>query len=507
VGCPDFFSGDSSVFDTGLSEEAFVLGTTSVIIDSSTTDVNISVTDKVLLSNYVEIGECGGPLFDHFGGGGGNCGDVPTFADMLEPTPGKDFLDCKAKGIPSRLLLMSDLGNGTGGQVIIMQTSEGKILTFKVSSNSTNTDGSGASLKIEANELKRYDDPASDGSIPVGTNPSQISISTTFSSVSAQCIEFDTGSGNNIPNSPVTTCNSGNTYDLKISDMTGAGHYALFANTDGNSDHRLMQVLPNKTSTAPHDIVMLKKNFTATNFSYDNVWGSGNNPPNAYSACLDFKVATVSHNSQYADVTSALTINLTDFAPATQGLTFYNATGCGGGTTGTATIPADKHISDKTYSFKQTGGSPGPHNFLISLVDAAASPLVPGAVQFSYAASLSYSSGTFSEDAVANNGSIDNSTPVTITLTGDTFTGSDNDDFTVGKIVLTNDPTGLTVVAKRTSTTTIDVTITGTASTHANSDDISNLRFAFQPSAFTTAPTASEINNSDKTDLVIDFID
>ena len=61
--------------------------------------------------------------------------------------------------------------------------------------------------------------------------------------------------------------------------------------------------------------------------------------------------------------------------------------------------------------------------------------------------------GTFKE-AKANDGSFDNSKPVTITLTGDTLTGEDGEDFVDTDKVQTNiaeAPPGLTAVVTRTS--------------------------------------------------------
>ncbi len=121
--------------------------------------------------------------------------------------------------------------------------------------------------------------------------------------------------------------------------------------------------------------------------------------------------------------------------------------------------------------------------------------------------SLSYSSGTFSESS-ANDGSIDNSTPVIIThnnFGGGTFTGTNGDNFvTDGKVLVSNLPTGLTAVITRTGSTTLSVVINGTASAHNNVDDVSNLTFAFQDAAFSTGD-ASSISNSTKSDLMVDF--
>ncbi|MFH0736659.1 MAG: choice-of-anchor Q domain-containing protein [bacterium] len=122
--------------------------------------------------------------------------------------------------------------------------------------------------------------------------------------------------------------------------------------------------------------------------------------------------------------------------------------------------------------------------------------------------SLSYSTGTFSEFS-ADDGSIDNSTPVIIThnnFGGGTFTGTNGDNFvTDGKIIVSNLPVGLTAVITRTSSTTLSVTITGIAPSHNNANDVLNLTFAFQDAAFSTGD-ASAISNSAKNDLIVNFI-
>ncbi|MEW6061494.1 MAG: LamG-like jellyroll fold domain-containing protein [Bacteroidota bacterium] len=120
---------------------------------------------------------------------------------------------------------------------------------------------------------------------------------------------------------------------------------------------------------------------------------------------------------------------------------------------------------------------------------------------------LTYSSSTFNESA-ANIGTINNSTPIIIVLSGgDTFTGSNNDDFVAGgKITVTNLPSGLTAVAARVSAETLSVTITGAATNHASANSVSNLTFAFQNSAF-GGNNAGNVTNSTKNNLAVTFLD
>ncbi|MCK9408914.1 MAG: T9SS type A sorting domain-containing protein, partial [Bacteroidetes bacterium] len=119
---------------------------------------------------------------------------------------------------------------------------------------------------------------------------------------------------------------------------------------------------------------------------------------------------------------------------------------------------------------------------------------------------LSYSTSVFSE-ASANNGSINNSTPVTITLSNDALTGTNGDNFvSAGKVTVSNLPSGLTAVVTRTSPTTVSVSLTGNASNHAAANSIANLTLAFQNSAFNSG-VASAVTNATKSDLQITFND
>lgn len=127
-------------------------------------------------------------------------------------------------------------------------------------------------------------------------------------------------------------------------------------------------------------------------------------------------------------------------------------------------------------------------------------------INFNNPATLSYSGSTFNEDS-GNNGGFSGQS-ITIDLSGDTFTGTNGDNFvTASKITVSNLPAGLTVVATRASTTSINVTITGTATTHSNAEDISNLTFQFENSAFTSTSLASDVSNSLKNDLALNFDD
>jgi secreted trypsin-like serine protease len=118
-------------------------------------------------------------------------------------------------------------------------------------------------------------------------------------------------------------------------------------------------------------------------------------------------------------------------------------------------------------------------------------------INFADPASLAYSATTFVE-AAANNGSI--STSVTITLSGDTFTGTNG--AALGTV--TNVPAGLTADLVRASATTATLSFTGNATTHTNGADVDDLTVTFVDDDF-TAIAAAEVIGSTKSDLVIDF--
>jgi hypothetical protein len=114
---------------------------------------------------------------------------------------------------------------------------------------------------------------------------------------------------------------------------------------------------------------------------------------------------------------------------------------------------------------------------------------------------IAYSAATFTE-AGANDGSI--GTSVTLTLSGDTYVA---DVVSANRITASNVPAGLAANFVRTSDTVITATLTGSATNHANANDIANLTFTFANGAFTTTGTAANVSNYSKANLVVDFAD
>lgn len=169
--------------------------------------------------------------------------------------------------------------------------------------------------------------------------------------------------------------------------------------------------------------------------------------------------------------------------------------------TGNATTHASANdVANLTFTFQDTAFTASDADEVTNYAKADL------AIDYDDPPVLAYSGGTFAE-AVANNGTIDNSSPITITLTGDTLTGEDTDDFVdEGKIVVTNLPANLVAVATRTSSTVLSITLTGAATAHGDANDVADLTFTFQDTAFTNV-AASNITNYAKSDLVIDFSD
>lgn len=126
------------------------------------------------------------------------------------------------------------------------------------------------------------------------------------------------------------------------------------------------------------------------------------------------------------------------------------------------------------------------------------------AFDFNDQPSLAYSRTVFEE---LSNGTIDNTTPVQITISDDTFTGANGSDFvSAGKVAVASLPGGLTAVLEKDSATQLSATLTGTATAHADSNDVTDLTFTFQNTAITAAD-ADQVTGYSRSDLEIDFSD
>jgi hypothetical protein len=120
--------------------------------------------------------------------------------------------------------------------------------------------------------------------------------------------------------------------------------------------------------------------------------------------------------------------------------------------------------------------------------------------------SIAYEADLFVE-SVLDDGTFNDTVNILLNSAENPFTGTNDEDFVAtGKVVVSNLPTGLTAVVKRTSDSTLFATFTGTASNHTTNSNVNNLTFEFQNSAFTDQD-ASEIEYSTKNDLKIMFME
>lgn len=116
---------------------------------------------------------------------------------------------------------------------------------------------------------------------------------------------------------------------------------------------------------------------------------------------------------------------------------------------------------------------------------------------------LSYSGSSFTE---ISGGIIDNRSPVTITLAGDTLTGVNGDNFVPSKITAGNLPAGLSAQITRISATQLSVQLIGAALVHSNGASVANVSFTFHDEAFASG-NASHVVNYVKTAVVVTFQD
>ncbi len=154
-------------------------------------------------------------------------------------------------------------------------------------------------------------------------------------------------------------------------------------------------------------------------------------------------------------------------------------------------------------------GSASPHTaaqdstvslmFLDSAFSGADASAVQGAsnafsVSFITAAELTYTPTIYTE-STGNNGAVDGGS---ITLIGDTFSGSQGDDLVAaGNVVVSNLPANLGVIMTRSSDgRSLQVAFTSNAVAHLSANSITDLQFAFQDSAFVTESAASVVGST-----------
>jgi len=149
---------------------------------------------------------------------------------------------------------------------------------------------------------------------------------------------------------------------------------------------------------------------------------------------------------------------------------------------GTITLALNTGASAGAYTASTT--STTPLNYSVTVSSASA-------------ATATYNVTTLAE-AVANNGSI--SETLTVTLSNDTFSASDGTNLAAR---VTNVPSGLTAVLTIGSSRTVaTLSFTGTANSHSNARDVSDLTITFLSTDFTLGALPTGANRSN---LVIDF--
>ncbi len=135
------------------------------------------------------------------------------------------------------------------------------------------------------------------------------------------------------------------------------------------------------------------------------------------------------------------------------------------------------------------------NNLVIDFADA-----VPRTITYSPAPTIT--TPTTLAESTVNDGSI--STAVTLTLTGDTFTGTIGQE--LSGATFSNVPQGLTAKLTKASATTATLTLSGNATAHANINDVSNFTVALNDNAFSSG-NATGITGTTKNDLKIHFTD
>lgn len=138
-----------------------------------------------------------------------------------------------------------------------------------------------------------------------------------------------------------------------------------------------------------------------------------------------------------------------------------------------------------------------------NITDFAKNNLV---IDFIDPASLLFT-GNFTE-APINDGTVTGTRVAT--LTGDTFIASisDGTPFTpLTHYTITGVPAGMTATLTKTSPTVATLALTGTATTHTNAVDVSNLTISFLNGVFTNTVTASNVVNASDATGIVDFID
>ncbi len=280
---------------------------------------------------------------------------------------------------------------------------------------------------------------------------------------------------------PVTSVTvSGNTVVLTMTTPIGSGDtatvtYTVSGNFPVNTNNAIQDALGNDVAsftaqpinTAPPSFVLAATNSAGTKIilTYSEALGSVTPTIGDLEVLVGTTAVTISEV-----VVNGSTIELTLSTPVT---------------------PAQ---TDITVNYTVTSGSP-----IEDTTGNNAKAFIEAQVVINAVKALTYSATTFTE-AAANNGSI--TTTRTITLSNDTFTGADG--AALGSV--TNVPAGLTASLVKASAATATLSFTGSATAHANANDVNNLTVTFGNGDF-TGGSATAVTGATRKDLVIDFAD
>ncbi|MDC8003362.1 hypothetical protein POV27_04830 [Aureisphaera galaxeae] len=93
-------------------------------------------------------------------------------------------------------------------------------------------------------------------------------------------------------------------------------------------------------------------------------------------------------------------------------------------------------------------------------------------------------------ESLVNDGSINNGSPLRLELTGDTFVDLGSGALTTGQVTINNVPTGLTATLAILAPTTVELTFSGNSASHEDIDDVTEITFTFDNTAFTNSTAA-----------------
>ena len=313
--------------------------------------------------------------------------------------------------------------------------------------------------------------------------------------------------------------------DIFVADITGtitasnvpAGMSAVFTR---NSDTEIkVELSGNATNHLASDsisnltITFLDSAFTytstasdITNYDKSDISVDFNDPPElAYDANVFYEVANNDGSS-----TTTLTITVSDDTYAASIAGKINASNVPTGLSAEFVRDSDTEIS------MQLSGNATAHtsadnisNLTVTFLDGAFVNTATAADMINYQktdiaveylgpASLTYDPTTFDE-RFENDGAIDNS--VTVVVTNEIFAAG----FSGANVNVTNIPAGLSASWVRDSDTNVTLSLTGNATAHADANDVSDLTITFLDGAFANIPTASDVTDYQKSDLIVDF--